>query len=117
MNPVRKNNYLSINYVSFSVKSNKCPSQSELKELLTSKVAHKWFPIGVGLGMSGEQLEEIRENSNDIPDHCLGNLFYEWEQNPHEDKPFTWGSLLKVLRSGKVGEESLAKKLQEKSLM
>ena len=94
-------------------KTNKYPSQSELKELVTSKVAHKWFPVGIGLGMSGEQLEEIRENSNDIPDHCLGNLFYEWEQNPYEDKPFTWGTLLQVLRSVKVGEESLAKELEE----
>ena len=95
----------------------KCPTQRELKELVTSKVAHKWFPIVIGLGMSGEQIEEIRENSNDIPDRCLGNLFYEWEQNPHEDKPFTWDTLLKVLRSVKVGEESLANELQGHSLM
>ena len=94
-------------------KTNKCPSQKELKQLVTSKVAHKWFPIGIGLGMSGEQLEEIRENSNDIPDRCLGNLFYEWEQNPHKDKPFTWGTLLKVLISFKVGEKSLVNELQE----
>ena len=95
------------------MKSNKCPTQRELEELVTSKVAHKWFPIGIGLGMSGEQLEEIRENSQNIPDHCLSNLFYEWEQNPHKDKPFTWGTLLKVLRSVKVGEESLANELEK----
>ena len=94
-------------------KTNKCPSQREFKEWLTSNVAHKWFPIGIGLGMSGEKLEEIRENSNDIPDQCLGNLFYEWEQNPHKDKPFTWDTLIQVLRSVKVGEEFLAKKLEE----
>ena len=92
---------------------NKPPNQKELKELVTLRVAHKWFPIGIGLGMSGEQLEEIRENSNDIPDRCLGNLFYEWEQNPHEDKPFTWSTLLKVMRSVKVGEDSFANELQE----
>ena len=71
-------------------KTNKFPSQKELKKLVTSKVTHKWFPVDIRLGMSGEQLEEIRENSIDIPDHCLGNLFYEWEQIPHKDKPFTW---------------------------
>ena len=76
-------------------------------------MAHKWSPIGIGLGMSGEQLEEIRGNSNDVPDRCLGNLFYEWEQDPHEDKPFAWGTLLKVLRSVKVGEQSFAKQLEE----
>ena len=92
---------------------NKPPNQKELKELVTLRVAHKWFPIGIGLGISGEQLEEIRENSNDIPDCCLGNLFYEWEQNPHKDKPFTWGTLIKVLRSVKVGEKSFANELQE----
>ena len=99
------------------MKSNKCPTQRELKELVTTKVAHKWFSIGIGLGMSGEQLEEIRESSDDVPDHCFDNLFYEWEQNPHEDKPFTWDTLLKVLRSVKVGDESLAKELQEHCLM
>ena len=95
------------------MKGNKCPTQRELKELVASKVAHKWFPIGIGLGMSGEQLEEIRENSDDVPDRCLGNLFYEWEQNPHEDKPFTWDTLFKVLRSVKVGEKSLANELEK----
>ena len=95
------------------MKTNKCPTQRELKELVTSKVAHKWLPIGIGLGMSGEQLEEIRENSNDVPECCLGNLFYEWEQNPREDKPFTWNTLLRVLRSVKVREESFAKNLEE----
>ena len=80
-------------------------------------MAHKWFPIGIGLGMSGEQLQEIRENCDDISDRCLGNLFYDWEQNPHEDKPFTWGTLINVLRSVAVGEESLANELQEHSLM
>ena len=94
-------------------RTNECPIQKELKKSVTSKVAHKWFPIGIGLGMSGEQLEEIQENSNDIPDRCLGNLFYEWEQNPHKDKPFTWDTLIQVLRSVKVGEEFLAKKLEE----
>ena len=102
-------------YLSFIAnnKTSKCPSQRELKELVTMKVAHKWFPIGIGLGMSGEQLEETRQNSNSIPDRCLGNLFYEWEQNPCEDKPFTWSTLLQVLRSVNVREESLAKKLEE----
>ena len=99
------------------MKGNKCPTQRELKELVTPKAAHKWFPIGIGLGMSGEELEEIRENSDNVPDRCLGNLFYKWEQNPHEDKPFTWGTLFKVLRSVKVREESLVNKLQESSLM
>ena len=63
--------------------------------------------------MSEEQLEEIRENSNNIPDCCLGNMFYEWKQNLHEDKPFTWGTLLQVLGSVRVGEKSLANELQE----
>ena len=94
-------------------KTDKHPTQRELKELVISQVAHKWFPIGIELGMSGEQLEEIQGNSNGILERCLGNLFYEWEQNPHEDKPFTWGTLINILRSVKVGEESFAKKLEE----
>ena len=92
---------------------NKPPHQKELKDLVTLRVAHKWFSIGIRLGMSGEQLEEIQENSNDIPDRCLGNLFYEWEQNPHKDKPFTWGTFIEVLRSVKVGEKSFANKLEK----
>ena len=94
------------------MKSNKCPTQSKLKELVTSKVAHKWFPIGIGLGMSREQLEEIRENCNDMPDLCLGTVFYKWEQTT--PKPFTWGTLIEVLRSEQVGEKLLANNLKER---
>ena len=86
-------------------------TQGELKELVTSKVVHKWFPIGIGLGMSGEQLEEIRENCNDIPDLCLGTVFYKWEQTI--PKPFTWGTLIEILRSEQVGEKLLANDLEE----
>ena len=99
------------------MKSNKCPTQRELKELVTSKLTHKWFSIGIGLGMSGEQLEEIRENSDDDPDCCLNNLFYKWEQNPHDYKPFTRDTFIEVLRSVKVGEKSFANELQESSLI
>ena len=53
-------------------------------------MAYKWFPRSIRLGMSGNKLEEIQENPNDIPNCCLHNLFYEWEPNPHENKPFTW---------------------------
>ena len=48
-----------------------------------------------------------------IPESFLGNLFFEWKQNPHEDKPFNLDTLFQVLRSAKVGEESLAKKQEE----
>ena len=48
-----------------------------------------------------------------IPESFLGNLFFEWKQNPHEDKPFNLDTLFQVLRSAKVGEESLVKKLEE----
>ena len=47
--------------------------------------------VSIRLGMSENKLEEIQENSNDIPNCCICNLFCEWEQNPHE--PFTWGAL------------------------
>ena len=38
---------------------NKPPYQKELKDLVTLRVAHKCFLIGIGLGMSEEQLEEM----------------------------------------------------------
>ena len=90
----------------------KFPTQRELKELVTSKVAHKWFPIGIGLGMSGEQLEEIQESSNDNPECCLGAVFYKWEQTT--PKPFTWSTLVEVLKSEHVEEKLLANDLEER---
>ena len=78
-------------------KNKKHHSQKELKELVTSQVAHKCFSISIGLGNSGEQLKEIQENS---------------EQNPDKDKPFILDTLCQVLRSIEAEEKSLAKKLE-----
>ena len=103
-----------VTYSECYLKNNKSLTQTELKELLTSdsKVAHKWFPIGIELGMSGEQLEEIRESSNDNPECCLGAVFYKWEQTT--PKPFTWSTLVEVLKSEHVGEKLLANDLEER---
>ena len=60
-------------------------------------MAHKCFSISIGLGNSGEQLEEIQKKS---------------EQNTDKDKPFIWDTFCQVLRSVEAGEKSLIQNLE-----
>ena len=70
-----------INNISlFSANNNQHSCQKELKELVTLQVCNKWFLISIRLEMTSEQLKQVRENCNHIPDHCLSKLFFEWEQ-------------------------------------
>ena len=55
-------------YFSFFSKQYQHPCQRELKKLVTLQVSNNKFVfIGIRLNMTGEQLEQVQENSNDDP--------------------------------------------------
>ena len=95
-------------------KTNKSPSQKELKELVTSKVAHKWFPIGIGRGMSGDNLKKYKKIPMIFLTIALVNSSMNGNRTLTKTNHLlgTWDTLLKVLRSFKIGKESLAKNLE-----
>ena len=79
------------------------PTQHELISVLVPRLSIKWHAIGLGLGLSPQQLEEVQDNRPDDRDGCLKDVLTMWEDNATDDKPYTWATILDVLRSGKVG--------------
>ena len=87
------------------------PTQTELITVLVPRLSIKWQAIGMGLGLSPQQ--EVQDSRPDDRDGCLKDVLMMWEDNATDDKPYTWATMLDVLRSEKVGEEGFAGYLQQ----
>ena len=48
---------------------------------------------------------------------CLEDVLTMWKDNATDDKPYTWATMLDVLRSRKVGEGILANYLEDTVLL
>ena len=59
------------------------------------------------LGLNPDQLEEVEGNRAD-DDGCFKDVLMMWEVNATVNKPYTWTTMLNVLRSTKIGEGKLA---------
>ncbi|XP_019854737.1 PREDICTED: uncharacterized protein LOC109583733 [Amphimedon queenslandica] len=68
-------------------------------------LTEKWREVGLALALTPPQLDDIEENSQGISD-----VFQLWEDLA--TRPFTWKTLLNVLRSSIVNEFSLANQLE-----
>ena len=73
-------------------------------------VCHKWYNIGVQLEISTFQLKSIERKSSDSMDQLRDTLDY-WMSN---DPSPSWRHLVDVLKAPSVGENRLAKAIEEK---
>ena len=82
-------------------------THKDLSELVISQLSSKWYKVGLALELTPGQLNDIEGNHQGISD-----VFQIWEDSGK--KPFTWQTLLSVLRSPDVNEYELANQLQKK---
>ena len=80
---------------------------------IATVIPAKWKAVGIQLRLSSDILDGIKSNNAGSPDACL-NSFEEvlaiWKrQGP---KPFTWRTIIDVLRTRAVGHTSLADELE-----
>ena len=70
---------------------------------------HRWFTIGIQLGVPHHKLKEFEKEEDSLSaviDYCLrGNV---------EGVPLSWISVVKALQSFHVGETGLAKRIKNK---
>ena len=69
----------------------------------------EWYDIGLGLRMSADTLDAIREDERGICKACFREMLKVWLRRT-KPKP-TWSELAAVLRSPMVGYEDLAEQL------
>ena len=76
---------------------------------MLSTAKHKWFEIGMQLGLPYHKLEEFKEKRDP-----LAAVIDYWLLGNVEDVPLTWRSIVDALKSGQVNESGLAKSIEER---
>jgi len=74
-------------------------------------MAHKWYEMGLQLGVDEKKLDTIKCDNRDSKIACR-EMFTEWINNTQTEK--SWEILLKALQSQSVAESCLARTLIKK---
>lgn len=87
------------------------PSLQDLLRKVT--VTSKWRMIGVGLGITTDDLDAIQTRTAGLPNStqsALEQVFITWQKTL--PKTYSWRTLFTVLKSGYIGETRLAQDLE-----
>ena len=78
---------------------------------LTWEARTQWYNVGLGLGISPDNLDVIHRNSQGDCSVCHRQMFIEWLRNHLQP---TWSLLAGALKSRLVGMADLAEKIAHK---
>ena len=81
------------------------PDLSDLMNEVAAAIPSKWKDVGLQLGLEHGVLLGIR-------DHCYMEVFTQWKNQNSITHPFTWLTMVQVLRNRAVGEKRLADKIE-----
>ena len=94
-----------------SGKLHSTPELGDLMNLVAAKIPEKWREVGIGLGLDTTDIKRIEA---DVPTHkstlCYVDVFDTWK-NKGTTK-YTWGTLLKALRTPSVDASKLASTIE-----
>ena len=85
------------------------PKLLELIQNVGSKIASKWYKLGLELKLEDSLLRSIYKE--EYPEKCCTEMFKEWLARPYLDP--SWRSLVSALQSGDVSESRLAQDLKK----
>ena len=87
------------------------PSLPHLLEKVAAVIPHKYELIGLQLGLSLAELQVIGPRHPTLEEHhrAFGEMFGVWRRRG--SLPYTWRTLINVLRSPSVGEVLLSEQL------
>ena len=82
---------------------------------MANVIPDKWKSFGVALGLSGAKLNSIDKQHRGDPLDAFTEVFSMWQQLATPDNnPVKWSTLVRVLKSRTVGEETLAESIKSK---
>ena len=84
------------------------PQIEELMNKVAAKCLDKWMMIGLQLKIDQQLMNAI---PNKEATNAFSVVFHQWKNNG--DPPFTWATIIDVLRKPIVGENQLAYELEE----
>ena len=84
----------------------------DLMNDVASKIPAQWKSVGIQLNLSRDILDGIQAQNAGKPNAFLDSfeqVFTTWER--HGPRPYTWSTIVEVLRSPAVGKEGLANEI------
>ena len=84
----------------------KVPTLPDLLNRVASRARDKWDVVGLQLGIEEQQLSTISTEHQDAPIRCYSKVFSLWKNKA--DPPYTWRTIVGVLRAPIVEREDLA---------
>ena len=90
------------------------PELSDLMNEVAAKIPGKWQDVGLQLGMDKGVLDGIALISPGNNNHCYTNVFSRWKNQNLATHPYTWSTVVHVLKSPAVGQNRLAGEIKNK---
>ena len=88
----------------------RAPDIEELLNFVAAKALNKWKMVGINLSITQDRLSCIEERYHSNEDHYL-EVFQQWRSN--NNHPYTWITIISVLKAPIVQEMQLANELEE----
>lgn len=88
---------------------------SDLMEDVAAQAPDDWRNIGTMLDIHFSQLNSFSRQYQADPMDCYRAVFHHWETSK-KDHPFTWDTIVKILKSDVVKRRDLAAKIKKKYL-
>ena len=89
----------------------------EQRNFIAHQVRHKWWLIGLHLGVDQAELEQITHECSGDHSRCCSELFQKWAtQEVSTSSSFTWKAVIEALDNDVVRESSLARQLESTHL-
>ena len=77
---------------------------------VAAHVSVSWKNIAVQLDLSAADIGRIEQKEGGNVLDCFREVFISWERK--NTRPYTWATMIAVLKSGCVGENRIANKLE-----
>ena len=87
------------------------PELSALMDQIASRIPNKWRAVGIALGLTINELSCF--SANEDPSRCFTFVFTIWRSRMTR-LPYSWGTVVEVLRSPSVGELKMAEQLEKR---
>ena len=88
----------------------------QFTESVAAVIPDKWRRVGLVLGLTQAQLNAIDDQHRGKSLESFAEVFSMWQQLAIPDNPVKWSTLVSVLKSRTVAEETLAESIQSKFL-
>ena len=86
---------------------------ADLMNEVAAEILGKWRDIGLQLGLEHGILDGIATASSGDTNNCYSNVFTHWKSHNLATHPYTWSTVLQVLKSRAVGERRLADRVKD----